>query len=452
MKPPAPHRAQPARPGSARRPAGDGGVSLDLSRFHENPARELATLAMHMRPIMRVSTGRSAFIHIGHPDTARHVLQTNTANYSKDFSPFAPLVGDSLLAANGEKWRALRTRMQPAFAPSRFRTVAPKAIAAIDRVIDGWMPAVGGGKPIDGMPGMVAATVEFIATALFSLPDDFVTRHDIEAIEVALEHGGRAMHFGAAMGEDVKRRFRVAIGELDKMAARAVAIRRAETVKPDDLLTLLIDAHDDPDFPEMTDKQLRDEIVTFLLTGHETTATALGWTLRHMSRHPAVLAKMREEVLALGNEAPGYDDLKKLPYTTAVFYESMRLRPAVPLLIRVADQDDEIGGMPIRAGIRVGVSILGIHHHPDFWPEAAKFRPERFLDATERQPGSYLAFSAGARSCIGSRLAMIEAPLFLSRLVQRVRLAPAQNPPLVSLSVVTLRPKAGQLIKVERWD
>ncbi|MEX0808316.1 MAG: cytochrome P450 [Dongiaceae bacterium] len=427
-------------------------MSLDLARFHENPARELAALATHMRPIMRVRTGRSAFIHIGHPDTARHVLQTNTANYSKDFAPFAPLVGDSLLAANGDKWRALRARMQPAFAPSRFRTVAPKAIAAIDRVIDGWMPAIGSDKPIDGMPGMVAATIEFIATALFSLPADFVTRHDIEAIEVALEHGGRALHFGAAMGDDVLKRFRAAIGELDKMAARAVAIRRAEKVKPDDLLTLLIEARDDPDFPEMTEKQLRDEIVTFLLTGHETTATALGWTLRHMSRHPAVLAKMREEVLALGGEAPGYDDLKRLPYTTAVFHESMRLRPAVPLLIRIADQDDEIADMPIRAGIRVGISILGIHHHPDFWPEAGKFRPERFLEGTERQPGSYLAFSAGARSCIGSRLALIEAPLFLSRLTQRVRLAPAQNPPLVSLSVVTLRPKGGQRIKIERWD
>jgi cytochrome P450 len=451
MKPPA---QRPARPENTRAlpRAADAGARLDLARFHENPARELAVLAQYMRPVMRVSTGRGFFMHIGHPDTARHVLQTNTANYSKDFSPFSALVGDSLLAANGEKWRALRTRMQPAFAPSRFRTVAPKALAAIDRVIDKWEPAIGSGKRIDGMPGMIAATIEFIVTALFSLPADFVTEHDMEAIEVALEHGGRAMHFGATMGEDTKRRFRAAIEELDKIAARAVAIRRAERTKPDDLLTLLIDAHDDPEFPVMTEKQLRDEIVTFLLTGHETTATALGWTLRHMSRHPAELAMMREEVLALGDEPIGYDDLKRLPYTTAVFYESMRLRPAVPLLIRVADQDDEIGGVPIRAGVRVGVSILGIHHHPDFWPEPTVFRPERFLDNAERQPGTYLAFSAGARSCIGSRLAMIEAPLFLSRLIQRVRLVPAPNPPLVSLSVVTLRPKAGQFIKLERWD
>ncbi|MEX2201576.1 MAG: cytochrome P450 [Dongiaceae bacterium] len=451
MKPPAPRSPRPAKP-RPRSHAADAEPTLDLARFHENPARELAVLAQYMRPVMRVRTGPGYFMHIGHPDTARYVLQTNTANYSKDFSPFSALVGDSLLAANGEKWRALRTRMQPAFAPSRFRTVAPKAIAAIDRVLDKWEPAIGSGKRIDGMPGMVAATIEFIVTALFSLPADFVTAHDLEAIEIALEHGGRAMHFGATMGADTKRRFRTAIAELDKIAARAIAIRRDEKVKPDDLLTLLIEARDDPAFPEMTDKQLRDEIVTFLLTGHETTATALGWTLRHMSRHPAVLGKMREEVRALADEPPGFDDLKRLPYTTAVFYESMRLRPAVPLLIRVADQDDEIGGVPIRAGVRVGVSILGVHHHPDFWPEPTVFRPERFLDGTERQPGTYLAFSAGARSCIGSRLAMIEAPLFLARLVQRVRLAPAPNPPLVSLSVVTLRPKAGQFIKLERWD
>jgi enediyne biosynthesis protein E7 len=451
MKPSARRPRKSGRPQAAPRPA-DAAVTLDLARFHENPARELAGLARHMRPVMRVSTGRSSFVHVCHPETARHVLQTNTANYSKDFSPFSALVGDSLLAANGEKWRALRSRMQPAFAPSRFRSVAPKAIAAIDRALDGWMPAIGSGGRIDGMPAMVAATLEFVATALFSLPADFITPHDIEAIETALEHGGRAMHFGAAMGDDARRRYRAAVADLDRIAERAVAARRSDSVKPDDLLTLLIEARDDPDFPEMTDKQLRDDIMTFLLAGHETTSTALGWTLRFISRNPDVQAKMREEVTVLGEAPPGYEDLRQLSYTTAVFCESMRLRPAVPLLIRVADRDDRIGDMPIRAGTRIGVSILGIHHHPDFWPEPLRFRPERFLGGAERPPGSYLPFSAGARSCIGSRLAMIEAPLFLARMVQRVRLQPAQNPPLVSLSVVTLRPRAGQFIKVEPWD
>jgi cytochrome P450 len=444
-----PDQASGAKPAAARP---TGVPTLDVRRFHANPARELAALARYLRPVMRVRTGNSYFVHVCHPDTARHVLQTNTANYLKDFSPFAPLVGDSLLAANGEKWRALRSRMQPAFAPSRFRGVGPQVIAAADRMIDDWMPFVGTQKRVDIMPGFVASTLEFIVTALFTLPADTIEQKDFEAIETGLKHGGRSLHFGAGMGTDARREFDRAVLQLDELAARIVAVRRAEGEKPDDLLTLLIDALDDPDFPEMTDKQIRDDVLTFLLAGHETTSTALGWTVRLLSRHPEAQERMRAEVSAIGGADPDYGDLKQLAFTSAVFSEAMRLRPPVPLMIRMAAEDDRIEDIRIPRGMRVGVSILGIHHHPEFWPEPAKFNPERFLGGVERAPGSYLPFSAGPRSCIGSRVAMIEGPLMLARLIQRLRIVPAPNPPLVSQSVVTLRPRDGQFVRFEHWN
>jgi cytochrome P450 len=441
-------------PQQARRGGAQGGaplLTLDIRRFHEDPVREMVALARHLLPAARVRTGGGGlFLHLCHPDTARHVLQTNGANYLKDFSPFASLVGDSLLAANGEKWRALRSRMQPAFAPSRLRHVVPQAVAAADRLMQGWQPALDKGGPVDVMPGIVRATLEFIVTTLFTLPAATIEPEDIDAIAVGLEQGGRMMHFGGAQNAQPRQKFKRAIERFDSLAARIVAARRAALEKPDDLLTLLIDALDDPGFPEMTEKQIRDDILTFLFAGHETTATALGWTLRLISRHPSVQEKMHDEIAALGDRAPEYDDLKRLPYTTAVFTESLRMRPPVPLMIRVAADKDRVGDIDVAAGMRVAVSVLGIHHHPSFWPDPARFDPERFTGTVERQPGSFLAFSAGSRSCIGSRLAMIEAPVILARVLQRLRLLPATNPPMASLSIITLRPRDGQFVRLER--
>jgi len=425
-------------------------LSIDVRNFHKDPVREMVGLARHLLPAVRVRTeGGGTFVHVCHPDTARHVLQTNNANYPKDFAPFAPLVGDSLLATNGEKWRALRTRMQPAFAPSRLHHAAARAVEVTDRMNESWAAGAASGRPVEIMPGIVRATLEFIVTALYTLPAGTIEDADIEAIAVGLEQGGRMMHFGGPQGARPRQQFARAIARFDSLAARIVAARRAQSEKPEDLLTLLIDALDDPEFPEMTPKQIRDDILTFLFAGHETTATGLGWTLRLISRHPKVQERMLAEVDALGGRAPEYDDLKQLPYTTAVFTESLRMRPPVPMLVRAAAAADRIGDVDVLPGQRVTVSVLGIHHHPQFWPNANQFDPERFMGAIERQPGSFIAFSAGARSCIGSRLAMIEAPILLARVLQRYRLLPAPNPPLQSLSIITLRPRDGQFVRLE---
>ena len=426
-------------------------LSIDVRNFHRDPVREMVGLARHLLPAVRVKTeGGGAFVHVCHPDTARHVLQTNGANYLKDFAPFAPLVGDSLLAANGEKWRALRTRMQPAFAPSRLRHAAARAVEVADRMMVPWEAFADSGKPVEIMPAIVRAALEFICTTLYTLPPETIEPADIEAIAVGLEQGGRLMHFGGASNASPRQKFQQAIARFNSLAARIVAARRAAAEKPEDFLTLLIDALDDPDFPEMTDKQIRDDILTFLFAGHETTATGLGWTLRLISRHPPVQERLLAEIDALGDRVLEYDDLKKLPYTTAVFTESLRMRPPVPMMVRVAAKADRIGDVEVSAGMRVAVSVLGIHHHPQFWPNPNQFDPDRFTGTVERQPCSFIAFSAGSRSCIGSRLAMIEAPIVLARVLQRFRLLPAPNPPLNSLSIITLRPRAGQFVRLER--
>ncbi len=434
-----------------RRRGGPPELTIDVRNFHRDPVREMVKLARRLLPAVRVRTeGGGAFLHVCHPDTARHILQTNTANYLKDFAPFAPLVGDSLLAANGEKWRALRTRMQPAFAPSRLRHAAACAVEVADRMTGTWEDFADSGRPVEIMPGIVRATLEFIVTSLYTLPAETIEPADIHAIAVGLEQAGRLMHFGGPANAQPRRQFQQAIARFNSLAARIVGARRAQAEKPQDLLTLLIDALDDPEFPEMTEKQIRDDILTFLFAGHETTATGLGWTMRLVSRNPPVQERLLAEIDALGGREPAYDDLKQLPYTAAVFTESLRMRPPVPMMVRVAAEADRVGDVGVSPGMRVAVSALGIHHHPEFWPNPNTFDPERFMGAVERQPCSFIAFSAGSRSCIGSRLAMIEAPIVLARVLQRFRLLPAPNPPLQSLSIITLRPRAGQFVRLER--
>jgi cytochrome P450 len=232
--------------------------------------------------------------------------------------------------------------------------------------------------------------------------------------------------------------------------------RRLLERQPDDLMKRLLEARDDPDFPEMTDRQVRNEIVTFVIAGFETTATALAWTLRFVARHPEIQARLKAEIDGvLGKREPTYEDLDRLPLASAVFSEAMRLCPPVPMLSRFAREKDEYEGIKIPKDMQLTISVIAIHRRPELWDRPHDFWPDRFLPehAKERYPFSYLPFSAGPRACIGSRFAMIEGPLVLARLLQRFRFAPPPGPASAGyVWSISMRPKGGERLMVEPWD
>jgi cytochrome P450 len=235
-----------------------------------------------------------------------------------------------------------------------------------------------------------------------------------------------------------------AVKTLDDVVWGIIAERRRTGEKRDDLLGILIDARDSETNEAMNDQQLRDEVLSLLLSGHETTAVTLSWAFHYLAQYPACLERLRDEVdVLLEGQDPEPDDLKHLEYTKRVIQEVTRLRPSIWWFARVAIDDDDICGQPIKAGTTVLISQYLIHHHPQIWEEPTVFNPERFLpEQVSRRPKfAFLPFGAGPRVCLGSAFATMEMQMALAMLLRKfeVKITSDEDPGLSSM--ITLRPK-----------
>jgi cytochrome P450 len=397
---------------------------------------------------------------VQNPDFARHLLQTNVGNYRKNYGPIAEVFGDSILITEGEKWQKLRKLSQPGFATAKLKSMPPKIVSVTDAVLERWGPAAGTRQPVDIGRDTQRITLGILLEMLFSA--------NIETFgESLLDDVDEALVIAARFAWDVTGEMRATKPMMRKRFAQATKrisatvndfVRRRGLLErqPDDLMKRLLDARDDPDFPEMTDRQVRNEIVTFVIAGFETTATALAWTLRLVARNPEIQARLKAEIdSVLGTREPTYEDLDRLPLASAVFSEAMRLFPPVPMLSRFAREKDEYEGIKIPKDMQLTISVIAIHRRPELWERPTEFWPDRFLPehAKERYPFSYLPFSAGPRACIGNRFAMIEGPLVLARLLQWFRFAPPPGAPNMGfIWSISMRPKGGERLLVEPWD
>jgi cytochrome P450 len=306
-------------------------------------------------------------------------------------------------------------------------------------------------------------TLRTVSRALFG--------HDVSAGQV--EVVGRAMRLfqdglvrtdllPAWVPSPQRSRLREALAALDAMTYEVIARRRAPGARParaggaPDLLQMLVDAVDEEgDGGRMTEKELRDQLVTLFLAGHETTSHALSWALYCLSQNPAAEQALHEEVDAvLGAEGrdPTYEDLERMPWGEQVISEAMRLYPPVYSIARAAHEDTEIGGYPVRAGSEVMLWVYMTHHDPRFFPEPEAFRPERFTaeEEAKRPRLAYLPFGAGPRACIGKVFAMIEARLLLATIVRRWRLELAPGHRVAPRTRITLVPSHGMRMRIVR--
>jgi cytochrome P450 len=247
-----------------------------------------------------------------------------------------------------------------------------------------------------------------------------------------------------------------ALAALDAMTYGIIADRRRNTASDKtaavDLLQLLVDAVDDEgDGGRLTEKELRDQLVTLFLAGHETTSHALTWTLFLLAQNPGALDVLHDELDAvLGDRDATYDDLARLPYTERVISEAMRLYPPVYSIARRAHEDTEIGGYAVRAGSEAMVWVYMTHHDPRFWPNPEAFRPERFAPEEEasRPKLAYLPFGAGPRACIGKVFAMLEARLLLATIVRRFDVELRQGRRVRPQPRITLVPSAAMRMRL----
>ena len=243
------------------------------------------------------------------------------------------------------------------------------------------------------------------------------------------------------------RRFRRALTTLDTVVVRMIAERRKSTTDRGDLLSMLIGARDAETGESMDDRQLRDEAMTILLAGHETTANALTFTWLLLSRYPAALRELRAELAqVLGGRNPTADDLPKLAQTRRILQEAMRLYPPAWIIGRSAKGPDQIGGYEIPARSIVFVSPYVVHRHPELWSDPEGFDPQRF--AREPPRGAYLPFGAGPRMCIGNGFASMEAELVLATMAQRVRFELVPGADVELDPSITLRPRNGVRMRI----
>ncbi len=389
---------------------------------------------------------------LAHPDHIRHVLQDHHKTYSKETRGFDKLrivLGNGLLTSEGDFWLRQRRIMQPAFHKDRIRAFAEVMTRAAEEVAGRWERAARAGAVADVAQDMMRLTLHVVAETLLGTD----VRAETDELGRAVTHVLQDVNARTRVLYDVPpevptRRNRALarrLAVLDTVVLRAVAEHRAGKGRPGDLLNLLLEARDD-DGQGMTDGQIRDEVMTIFLAGHETTANALAWTFHLLSLHPGIDRAMADEIQGvLGGRVPTPEDVPRLEYTTRVIKESMRLYPPAWILGRLAEQDDEIAGVAVPRGTLVFASPYVTHRHPDIWPNPEGFDPDRFTHEREasRARFAYFPFGGGPRICIGQAFAMMEAVLVVATLVQRARPEHLPGHQAVPQPLITLRPRGG---------
>ncbi len=405
------------------------------------------------------SIGRFHWILLAHPADIEHVLRVNHQNYVKGlFSHVLKLLlGEGLLTSEGSFWLRQRRLAQPAFHRKRLAALGTITTRAAEAMLRSWELYARKAQPFDVNGEMMPLTLRIVGEALFSADVSGDADTVREALTVALEHVDYRSYSLFALPERVptprNRRFIRARRLLDEVVLKLIEERRRSGEDAGDLLSMLLLARDEETGESMSDAQLRDEVMTILLAGHETTANALSWAWYLLAQNPEAEQKLHAELAdVLGGRTPSLDDLPRLPYTRMVIDETLRLYPPAWGIARQPIADDEIRGYRLPAGVPVFLSQYVTHRHPDFWEQPDLFDPDRWRP--ERSAGrpsfAYFPFGGGPRLCIGNNFALMEAQLVLATVAQRFRLRVARNFPVALRPLVTLRPLNGIWMTLEQ--
>jgi cytochrome P450 len=393
-----------------------------------------------------------------HPEDIKHVLQVNRDNYTKNNIDYRLLkggLGEGLLTSEGPHWRNQRRLIQPIFLRERIAAFVPLMQQAAHHLADQWKSRAERGAPFDVATEMTAVTLAIVSRALLSTDIEEHTGIIGESLTTMNEAMAQA-GLGALLPwlpTRANRRIRAAKRTLDTVIWQIIAQRRRNNGSEyNDLLSVLLNACDEQTGQGLSDVQIRDELATFLLAGHETTANALSWTWYLLAQNPGAERKLyRELAEMLGGGAPSADELPNLTYTKMVVDETLRLYPPAWAISRSNIADDEIAGYSIRRGSLIYMSQYVTHRHPAFWEDPERFDPERFAPerCAARPKYAYFPFGGGPRACIGSLFALTEAAIILGTIAQRYRLRLVPGHRVETYPLITLRPRYGIRVVAE---
>jgi unspecific monooxygenase len=399
--------------------------------------------------------GHSSFI-LNAPDAIRHVLVDNYENYTRTpagFRVLRPMLGEGLLIAEGRAWKHQRRTLAPAFTPRAVSTLVPHMLAATDETIAKLKEA--SGAPVDLREAMQRMTLEIAGRTMFSFE---MSRHGATLRDFVMEYGSRLArpHFLDLLlplswpsPQDFSRaRFRK---RWTSFIAMLMAERRAggknEGAPPRDLFDLLVAARDPESGQAFNDEQLGDQVATMILAGHETTATALFWSLYLLALDPASQDALAAEVQ--GATVNGALDIERLKFTRAVVDETMRLYPPAFLIARAAAGPDTVAGRPVKSKDVILIAPWLLHRHEKLWRDPNAFVPARFMPgAPPPDRFAYLPFGVGARVCIGAHFALVEATLALAKIIGAFRVELLDKDPVIPIGVVTTQPDRSPMFRI----
>lgn len=431
--------------------------------FGTNPAKSLTWLRKQYGDIVRLymPVGGYSYI-ISKPDYIQHVLLENQNNYKKaaGYEELRRIMGEGLLTSEGDKWLRQHRLMMPMFHQKSIMTFGEMIMDETRAMIDRWDRLDKGENFINLLDEMKRITLVIICRALFSSDiEGYVdeVRDDLEILRKGFRTRVRGFQIPLWIPTPMNRKLKRAINNLDEIVNELINERRGKADEYEDFLSMLMLAEDEETGETMSHEQVRDEVMTFFLAGHETTANALTWTWYALTNNPEIHGGLRDHVssvLKTHNGSFSYELYDDLDYAGRVIKESMRKYPPVPTFGREAIDDDVIGRYEVPAGTTILISQYLTHRSAEIWPHPMKFDPGRFEEnkQDERHRFSYFPFGGGARMCIGRELARLEARLILSLVVNEYKLERVDPGRTVQEDVaVTMSPDDPIRMNVTRW-
>lgn len=425
-----------------------------LLEFARAPLEFLTETARAHGPFVRLSLlGKRVYL-VSSPELVERVLVKDAKRFKKDYfiDKLAEVLGRGLLTSEGDHWRRQRKLAQPAFQPRRVDAYAP----AMARLTDELTARFRDGETRDLHADMMAVTLDIVAETLFGAvvrDDAQVVAHAVEVIQQRYDGVlGSGILLDLRIPLPIHLRMKRLLAQVDRMLYRVIDARRAAPEDRGDLLATFLASRDEAG-RGMTDEQLRDEAITLFMAGHETTALTLTYAFRLLTQHPAVEAKLHEELdRVLGGRAPTREDADRLPYTEAVVKEALRLYPPAWTLGREVLEPTTLGDVTLEPGDMVVMSQWVVHRDPSLFPEPTVFRPERWLgDETRALPKlAFFPFGAGPRVCIGNQFAMLEAVVVLAAIARRHRIVVDLDAPFGLTPSITLRPSGPVPARIHR--
>ena len=389
---------------------------------------------------------------LAHPSAVERVLRTENQVYGKvawHNMAFRQLLGRGLATSEGERWLSRRRLLQPAFHREAVASAASTMVQVAEETSERWshVPA---GQPIDISREMMRLTLTVASRTLLGVDASGDAARLGPTIDLALDHVYRRIEslvaFPLAVPTPANRRFMTARTILDRWISEMIAARRSSPSRGGAFIDILLDARDADTGRPLSDRELRDEIMTMLMAGHESTSVALTWAWYLLDRHPDVFEALRTELCTVvGPRRVEAGDLPRLKLTSMVVDETLRLYPPAWSTTRSPLRDDVIGGHRIPRGKYVIVSPFVTHRHPAFWPDPEAFRPERFRDGVPlgAERFAYLPFGGGPRQCMGAQFALTEAKIVLATLAAKFQPRLAREGEVVPEPSITLRPRGG---------